>query len=142
MVIFLIWIFIGKFYLLIIAYSSKYILIAMGYKVLLITTGDSPFLVYKGVEMGMKGSHLSNFNIVPLVALILAVPGIELRKRVNMLIIGIPAIFLLHLVDFVSHIPMYFDGSEFAGLIVTSIAVGGMALPFLIWFALTHKELF
>jgi len=141
-VIFLVWIFLGKLYLFVLAYTSKYLLMAMGYKVLLVTSGESPYFVYKGVEIGMKGTHLSNFNIVPLIALILAVPGIAHEKRVKMLLIGIPSIFLLHLTDFVSHIPMYFDRSEVAGLIVAFMAVGEIAVPFLIWFALAYREIF
>jgi hypothetical protein len=141
-VIFLIWIFLGKLYLFALAYASKYLLLAMGYKVLLVTTGDSPYFVYKGIEIGMKDAHLANFNIVPLVSLILAVPGVAYKRRGMMLLIGIAAIFLLHLIDFVSHIPMYFDRSEAAGLIVTFMAVGEVAVPFLIWLALAYRDIF
>ena len=140
--VFLIWIFLGKLYLFAIAYASKYLLIAMGYKVTLVTTGDSPYFIYKGIEIGMRDAHLANFNIVPLVSLIAAVPDVALRRKGRMLLIGIAAIFLLHLLDFVSHIPMYFDRSEIAGLIGTFMAVGEIAVPFVIWFTLVHKDIF
>lgn len=141
-VIYLIWYFLGNSYLFVLAYASKYLLLAMGYKVVLVTTGESPYFIYKGVEIGMKGAHLSNFNIVPLIALILAVPGVALKRRGKMLLVGMIAIFLLHLVDFVSHIPMYFDNSKIAGMVVVFMAIGEVAVPFLIWFALAYREIF
>jgi len=141
-VIFLFWIFLGKLYLYALAYASEYLLNAMGYNVTLITTGDNPYFIYKGIEIGMKDAHLSNFNIVPLVSLILAVPGGSLKRKGKMLMIGITSIFLLHLTDFVSHIPMYFDKSEIAGLIVVFMAMGEVAVPFLIWLALAHTDIF
>ena len=64
--IFLIWIFIGKLYLYALAYASKYVLLVLGYDISLVTTGDSPYFVYKGIEIGMRDAHLANFNIVPL----------------------------------------------------------------------------
>jgi hypothetical protein len=142
-VIYLIWYyFLGNSYLFVLAYASKYLLSAIGYNALLVTTEGSPYFVYKGIEIGMKGAHLSNFNIVPLIALILAAPGVALKRRGKMLMVGIPAIFFLHLIDFVSHIPMYFDRSEAAGLIVAFMGVGEVAVPFLIWFALAYREIF
>ena len=141
-VIFLIWIFLGKLYLYALAYASKYLLLAMGYNVSLITTGDNPYFIYKGIEIGMKDAHLANFNIVPLVSLILAVPEVAFKRRGKMLLIGIISIFLLHLTDFVSHIPMYFDGSEAASQVVSFMAVGEVAVPFLIWLALAHRDIF
>jgi hypothetical protein len=142
-VIYLIWYFLlGKLYLFALAYASKIVLSVMGYNVVLVTTGEFPYFVYKGIEIGMKGAHLSNFNIVSLVSLILAVPGVAFKRRGKMMLIGIAAIFLLHLTDFVSHIPMYFDRSELAGLIVVFMGVGEFALPFLIWFALVYRDIF
>lgn len=140
--IYLIWYFLGNAYLFVLAFASKYLLMAIGYKVVLVTAGESPYFVYKGIEIGMKGAYLSNFNIVPLIALILAAPGVALKRRGKMLLIGMAAIFSLHLVDFVSHIPMYFDNSKIAGLIVAFMAVGEVAVPFLIWFALAYREIF
>ncbi len=150
LVIFLLWIYLGKLYLFVLAYVSKYLLLAMGYNLKLVTTGESPVFIYNGAEIGMKGAHLSNFNILPLVSLVLAVPGIALKRRGKMLLIGIAAIFLLHLTDFAAHIPMYsamyYGGSkiagEAAGMIVNFMAVGEVAVPFLIWFALAYKEIF
>jgi hypothetical protein len=142
-VIYLIWYFLlGKMYLFVLAYASEIVLLLMGYKILLITSGEFPYFVYKGIQIGMQGAHLSNFNIVPLLSLVLAVPGVAFQRRGKMLLIGIAAMFLLHLTDFVSHIPMYFDKSELAGLIVVFMAVGRGAVPFLIWFALAYRDIF
>lgn len=141
-VIFIIWTLVGKFYLYALAFASKYLLLAMGYKVSLITTGDSPYFIYNGIEIGMKDAHLANFNIVPLISLILAVPDIAFKRKGKMLFIGITSIFLLHLTDFVSHVPAYFDKSRIAELIVAFMAVGEVALPLLIWLALVHRDIF
>ena len=83
--------------------------------------------------MNLSGAYLVNFNLVPLVALAIATPGWGLRGRGEMLGIGIPLLFLLHVLDLVAHFPMYFYGSEIARMMVYSIGVGGVALPFVIW---------
>ena len=64
------------------------------------------------------GGHLANFNLVPLVALAIAIPGWRLRERGKMLAIGIPLLFLLHVLDLVAHFPMYFHGSGIAQFVV------------------------
>jgi hypothetical protein len=140
LVLFLIWIPVGKIYLLLLAWASKAVLWVMGYQVTLITEG-SPVFIYHGVAVGMKDAHLANFNIVPLVALILATPRIELVRRVKMLVIGMFLLFAMHVIDFVSHFPMYFSGSGIAEIVVIFMAVGEVAVPFVVWFVLAHKEI-
>ena len=139
-VLFLIWIPVGKVYLLLLAWVSKAVLWVMGYQVTLVTDG-SPIFIYHGAAVGMKDAHLANFNIVPLVALILATPRIELVRRVNMLVIGMFLLFTMHIIDFVSHFPMYFGGSGIAETVYIFMAVGEVAVPFVVWFVLAHKEI-
>ena len=139
-VLFLIWIPVGKVYLMVLAWVSKYVLWVMGYQVTLIIDG-SPIFIYKDAMVGMKDAHLANFNIIPLVALILATPRIALARRVNMLLIGMFLLFVMHVIDFVSHFPVYFSGSEIAEIVVIFIAVGEVAVPFVLWFMLAHKEI-
>ena len=139
-VLFLIWIPVGKVYLLLLAWASKAVLWVMGYQVTLVTDG-SPIFIYHGAAVGMKDAHLANFNIVPLVALILATPRIELVRRVNMLVIGMFLLFTMHIIDFVSHFPMYFGGSGIAETVYIFMAVGEVAVPFVVWFVLAHKEI-
>ena len=140
LVLFLIWIPVGKVYLLVLAWASKAVLWVMGYQVTLIIEG-SPVFIYHGAAVGMKDAHLANFNIVPLVALILATPRIELVRRVKMLVIGMFLLFAMHVIDFVSHFPMYFSGSGIAEIVVIFMAVGEVAVPFVVWFVLAHKEI-
>ncbi|MCK4818524.1 hypothetical protein KA005_22330, partial [bacterium] len=66
---------------------------------------------------GMENAHLSNFNIIPLVALILATPRITPERSVKILAVGIFLLFCLHVTDFVSHFPMYFRDSGIAALV-------------------------
>jgi len=138
--LFLIWIPVGKVYLLVLAWASKYVLWVMGYQVTLIIEG-SPVFIYQGAAVGMKDAHLANFNIVPLVALILATPRIELVRRAKMLVIGMFLLFAMHIIDFVSHFPMYFSGSGIAEIVVIFMAVGKVAVPFVLWFVLAYKEI-
>ena len=140
LVFFLIWVPLGEKYLLLLAWVSKYVLWIMGYHVTLVTDG-TPLFIYSGIEIGMKDAHLANFNIIPLVALILATPRIEPVRRMKMLAIGIFLLFCLHVTDFVSHFPMYFRGSGIAEIVVIFMAVGEVAVPFVLWFVLAHKEI-
>jgi hypothetical protein len=55
---------------------------------------------------------------------------------------GIPILFLLHVLDLVAHFPLYSHGSGIAQVIVYPIGVGGVALPFVIWFVFSYKAFF
>ncbi len=116
------WYYIGEFYQGAVFFFAKHILLAMGYTPVQISA------------VNLSGAYLVNFNLVPLVALAIVTPGWRLRKRGEILAIGIPILFLLHVLDLVAHFPMYFHGSEIAQMIVYSIGIGGVALPFIIWF--------
>ncbi len=139
-VFFLIWIPLGETYLLLLAWASKSVLWVMGYHTTLVTDG-TPFFICHGARIGMEGAHLSNFNIIPLVALILATPRIIPERRITMLAIGISVLFCMHVIDFVSHFPMYFHGSMIAEIVVIFMAVGEVAVPFVLWFVLAHREI-
>ncbi len=140
-VLFIIWIPIGKIYLLLLAGVSKYVLLVMGYHA-------TPFLDVapafecRGYRIGMEEyAHLVNYNSIPLVALIIATPNIELSRRVKMLLIGVSVLFCMHVIDFVAHFPMICNGSGIAETIVIFMAVGEVAVPFVLWFVLAHKEI-
>jgi len=119
-----VWYYIGELYQGAIFFFAKLILITMGYTPIQISA------------VNLSGAYLGNFNLVPLVALAIATPGWRLRDRGKMLAIGVPILFLLHVLDLVAHFPMYFYGSEFAQFVVYSIGVGGVAMPFIIWVVL------
>jgi hypothetical protein len=63
-------------------------------------------------------------------------------KRCEMLAMGIPLLFLLHVLDLVAHFPMYFSGSGLARMVVYSMGVAGVAAPFIIWFCIGYRDLF
>jgi len=86
----------------------------------------------------LSHAYLVNFNLVPLFALAIATPKMPLKSRIEMLAVGIPLIFLLHVFDLVAHFPMYFYDSEIAKFIVYSIGIGDVVLPFIIWFIFSY----
>ena len=125
-----VWYYIGEFYQSAVLFFARVILIGMGYTLLQITA------------VNISGAYLGNFNLVPLVALAIATPKLAVTVRLKMLAIGIPLLYLLHVVDLVAHFPLYFHGSILARVIVYSIGVGGVALPFVIWFFFCSKAVF
>jgi len=122
-IILLIWYYIGEFYQAAIFFIARYILRALGYTPLQISA------------VNLSNAYLGNFNLVPFFALALVTPKLSVRRRLEMLMIGLPILFLLHVTDLVAHFPLAFYGSGVARLIVYSIGVAGVALPFVIWFA-------
>ncbi len=135
-IIFIIWIFIGKYYLILVAYASKFILALMGYNATLLIN-EKIYFICRGAEIGLTHSELANYNIVPFLALVFATP-IGISRMGKILSIGLPTIFLFHVIDLVAHFPFYYEGSSFARMIVSLPAVTRMAIPFLLWFALTY----
>lgn len=128
-----VWYYIGEFYQGVIFFFAKYILLAMGYTPVQISAVD------------LSGAYLGNFNLVPLVALAIATPKLALRRRIEMLAIGIPILFLLHVLDVVMHFPhfieiYYMHSPGFATMIVYSIGIVGLAIVFIIWFVICYKE--
>ena len=140
-VLFIIWIPLGKVYLLLLAVVSKAVLWVMGYHATLSMDGV-PAFVCRGYLIGMEEyAHLVNYNSIPLVALIFATPNIELSRRIKMLLIGVSVLFCMHVIDFVAHFPMICSGSGIAETVVIFMAVGEVAVPFVLWFVLAHKEI-
>lgn len=125
-----VWYYVGEFYQGAVFFFAGHILLAMGYTPLQISA------------LNLSGAYLGNFNLVPLVALAIATPKLVLRRRIEMLVIGIPILFLLHVLDLVAHFPMYFHGSGIAQFVVYSIGIGGVALPFVIWFVICYNAFF
>ncbi len=134
-VLFIIWIPLGKIYLLLLAWVSKYVLLIMGYNAGLVVDNGVPMLfVYYGRMAVLDNAHLMNFNIIPLVALILATPRIETARRIAMLAIGTSLLFCMHVIDLVSHFTDY-------EILTIFMAIGEVAVPFVLWFVLAHKEI-
>ena len=114
----------GALYQSVVFALSKPVILLMGYTKLQIAA------------LNLGNAYLVNFNLVPLVALAVATPNLILRKRLEMLAIGIPILFLLHVIDILVRFPMYLDHSKFAEMVYVSIGIVGVAVPFIIWFAI------
>ncbi|NQE46803.1 hypothetical protein C5S31_12355 [ANME-1 cluster archaeon GoMg2] len=86
--------------------------------------------------LNLGKAYLVNFNLVPLFALAIATPKLILKKRLEILAIGVPILFLLHVTDILVRFPMYIDHSKFAAMVYASIGIVGIAVPFIIWFVI------
>ena len=135
-----VWYYIGGFYQCAIFFVAKPILLAMGCPPASIKDA------FSHLEQAGSYGYLGNFNLVPLVALAIVTPKLVLRRRIMMLAIGIPILFLLHVLDLVAHFPyakeMYIQSPGFATMVVDSIGVVGLATVFIIWFAICYREFF
>lgn len=129
---FVIWIFIGRYYLMAIAYISKFILGFMGYDATLFHNHEIYFIC-RGAQVGLTNSELANYNIVPFLALIFSTPRTNRFVIGKSLIFGLPVIFIFHVVNMVAHFPYYYNGSSFAQVVINSAGVINMGLPFLLW---------
>lgn len=115
------WYYIGRWYQNLVFYFARLVLLAMGYTKLEIAA------------LNLSDAYLVNFNLVPLIALAVVTPKLTLKKRIEILVIGIPVLFLLHVLDIVVRFPMHINHSEFARMVYASIGVAWMAVPFIIW---------
>jgi len=135
-ILFIIWIYIGRYYLIFLAQVSTPILYLLGYQVSLVVNEQIMF-TFLGSEMILTDSYLNNYNIVPFVALVLAT-SFNKDRIIKTLLIGLPIIFLFHLIDLIAHFPLYYYGDGFAGFLISISAITRMLIPFLIWFALSY----
>jgi hypothetical protein len=134
--LFVLWVFIGRYYLIVLASIATPFLHLMGYMVDLVIT-DQIMFTYLGAEMGLAHAELANYNIIPFIALLLATP-LSWRRLFRNLLIGLPVIFLFHLIDLLAHFPLYYNGSVAANFITSVSALTRMLIPFLLWFALCY----
>ena len=131
-IFFVVWIFIGKYYLIIIAYVSKFILGFMGYDATLFHNHEIYFIC-RGAQVGLTDAELANYNIVPFLALVFATPKMNKFIIGKSLLFGLPVIFTFHVANMVAHFPYYYNSSSFAQGIINSAGVINMGLPFLLW---------
>ena len=138
---FIIWTQIGRYYVVGISQVSKVILGGMGYDVTLHHNGDTYFM-YRNAPVWLTNTELINFNIASFLALILATPRISKQRILKSLAVGIPILFVFHVINLVYQFPyidyLYYDGPAWARVIKTFFGVANMALPFILWIALTY----
>jgi len=137
--LFLIWIVVGRYYLILLSYISQFILSLMGYNVSIVINENIIFS-YLGSEINLTHAELTNFNIIPFIALVLASP-ITWFKQQRSLMIGIPIIFVFHLLNLIAHFPYYYEGNMIAGFIINFSSITRLIIPFLLWFALTYDSI-
>ena len=137
-VLFIPWIWIGKFYVLLLANISRLPLAIMGYSTKIMTQGDIGFICGDKF-IGLANAHLVNFNIIPFIALVLA-SFVSKERKVWMLVVGLLILMVSHVIDLVAHFPAFLESSQPATIVVDSIGVVGASLPFIIWFAFSWQE--
>jgi len=103
----------------------------IGIEVSLNPTPD--FLYYQGIRS----------CIPPFIALVLATPGIEWKKKSSLIALSMPLLFVFRTILQISYVYLQIPPvSEFYGVFVIFLSgTCRVALPFLLWFALTYKQL-
>ncbi len=134
---FIIWVFIGKYYLIFVAYISKFLLGFMGYDASFFHNGEVYF-VCRGAEVGLTNAELVNYNIIPFLALIAATPKMSKWRIGKSLVVGLPILLVFHIINMLAHFPYYYENSSFAEGIIHSSGIINMGLPFLLWFILCY----
>ncbi len=82
--------------------------------------------------------------IPPFIALILATPRIEWKKMASSIALGIPVLFVFRTILQISYVYLQIPPapSEFYAIFVIFLSgTCRVALPFLLWFSLTYKQL-
>jgi len=134
------WIWIGKFYMLLVANVSRIPLAIMGYWTEIITGGETGVgILCRGTFIGFADAHLVNFNIIPFIALV-AASFVSKERKIWMLMVGLTLLFISHVVDLAAHFPAFLESSKPATVVVDSIGFVGASLPFLIWFAFSWQD--
>lgn len=132
LLLFVIWIYIGKYYLISLAYVSKTLVGVMGYDAVLVINEEIYFLC-RGAQIGLTGTELVNYNIVPFLALIAATPHLSRWRLGQSVLIGMPVIFVFHSINLIAHFPYYYNDSGFAEGVINAAGIVAMGLPFVLW---------
>lgn len=109
----------------------------MGYDANLFYNGEIYF-VCRGAEIGLTNAELVNYNIIPFLALIVATTKMSKWRICRSFAIGLPVLFIFHIINMLAHFPYYYKNSSFAEGIVYSSGIINMGLPFLLWFILCY----
>ena len=161
----LLW-FIGKFVLFLILLALVWPFLAPGYSKLLIwpankllalggipielrleEEGIKSYLLTKGPDLQNSGSKPSPFRmkifgsyeIILLIALFLATPGLKALKRLGLTAAALGTIFIYHVVDIVLGIRLLYRPSPFYSWAYMLSIFGQLWVPLLIWGLLTFR---
>ncbi|MDI6840371.1 MAG: exosortase/archaeosortase family protein [bacterium] len=96
---------------------------------------------YRGEEVTMHGVQSIAFNIVPFMALVLAVHGLKRIERLKVVFIGLFILFILHFIRIV--IPFSYAFSRHLSIptpILNTIDLIMAVIPFALWIILLYKK--
>ena len=126
---FLIWLHLDKKYVLMTSYISEFLLHCMGYPISLFP--DPTVMIYP-----------STFNIIALIALVLATQSIGKNAKIKALIIGLLLMILLQVIHGAYQVLAYYQVPH-ALEITFAVQIGNQYfLPFGLWLAFTYKDVF
>jgi hypothetical protein len=132
LLLFVVWIYVGRYYLVSLAQVSKTLVGVMGYDAVLVINEEIYFLC-RGAQIGLTDTELVNYNMVPFLALIAATPHLSRMRLAQSVLIGTLVIFVFHSINLIAHFPFYFDGSGFAEGVINAAGIVAMGLPFVLW---------
>jgi len=76
----------------------------MGYDTRLVFDHEIYF-VCRSAQVSLINAELVNYNLIPFLALIIATPKISKWRIGKSLLIGLPILFVFHIVNMVAHFP-------------------------------------
>ena len=129
-------------YLLWIPFASAY------FSAVLKTTATYFGLI--GIEITLNPTHDYLYSqgirscIPPFIALVLATPGIVWKKKSSLIALSMPLLFVFRTILQISYIYLQIPpalGEFYAIFVIFLSGTCRVALPFLLWFALTYKQL-
>ena len=147
-----IWLISSETYLKFLVSTSKIGLSAMGYEITRseLTYPDSLmqerviWYYCRGRKLGLGLASTYSFSVIPFIGLMLATSGIELRKRLKLIVIGLAVLFFLDLANILflaSWVLSHQSGPEPPFLIRKAFRIISLFSPFILWILLTQGNL-
>lgn len=105
--------------------------------------GKRPAWVHGGarVDLQIQFEQLS-VGVVPLIALLLATPGVAVGRRLRQIALGLASVFLIDLAIVVLFPLLVYYQNDFTDIAGTFLGlVGFVGAPAIVWFTLSFREL-
>jgi len=128
-ILFLIWLYLDKVYVLMTSYPSEFLLHCMGYPISL--SPDPTVMIYP-----------STFNLITFTALVLATRSIEKNTKIVALITGLPLMIIIQSVYGAYQTLAYYQIPHALEIMFALQIINQYFLPFALWLAFTYKDVF
>jgi exosortase H (IPTLxxWG-CTERM-specific) len=128
-ILFLLWLYLDKEYVLITAHITEFLLHLLGYHIHL--APDPNLMVY-----------LSTFNLIAFSALVLATRSIGRRTKVKALVIGLTIMSVMDMIYMLYQVLAYYQVPHALDISLGVRFINQYFLPFGLWLAFTYKDIF